>query len=55
MLKGLGQRFHRFARLPYKAARRTSLLTNASNDGFQWEKVYNVSWTLGGMEKFSPR
>ena len=32
MLKGLGERFHEFARLSYKVLRGKSFLTNASND-----------------------
>ena len=34
VLKGRGQRIHRFARLRYKALRRNSLLANLSNGGF---------------------
>ena len=32
MLKGLGQRFHQFARLPYRVLGRKSFLTNALRD-----------------------
>ena len=32
MRKGLGKRFHQFARLPYTVLRRKSFLANASND-----------------------
>ena len=42
MRKGLGKRFHQFARLPYKVLRRKSFQTNASNDRFRWGKVYDL-------------
>ena len=46
ILKGFGQRFHRFARLLYKVVRRKHFATNGSNDGFQWGKfmIYVRHW-----------